>query len=399
MIVIIPIHNQSNNIPYVLSAYLAQSVAPKHIILVLDRCSDQSKERAEVFVSKFDTVGCKLHIVTKAEDRTVGFGAGSTRDYGVRYALDAELEGDFLFSDGDCIPSNDLVRHHTEALQSDLPRVTCGLRYETVPTGIMPDYPLTGDTVMGMHVQTDMRLAAEYCSGMVFGDGYDRVVLNPDVIRNSWVCWSCNLGMNRAAINLCHSINGAMDGDERRVFNSAFDGNWGGEDGFVGASLFHCGGEVVAVSARSWVTHIWHERGHTNMEHMRLVLSKEKRLIDMATDGLVPSDPTIYRSNGVYTFDRLNVEWLDRFNEVIPNKVQSKVLKAFTEQDDILSMVLCLILTGLLIYQGAPPVRTLIEGRQEVDNQIAALKWSIKGLRVGVRSEGYFLPDTLNEGL
>lgn len=398
MIVIIPIHNQRHNLPYVLNAYLAQTNAPKHIVLVLDRCTDDSRESAELMVSKFDTVGCTLHIVDKAADRTVGFGAGSTRDYGIRYALDAGLEGDFLFSDGDCIPSADLVRHHEEALVSDLPRITCGLRYETVPAGQPQDFPLVGDYVCGMPVQTDLRLEADYCRGQVFGTNYDRVVVNPDIIRNSWICWSCNLGMNRAAIELCHTVNGTMDGDERRVFNSAFDGNWGGEDGFVGATVFHCGGEVVAVSSRSWVTHLWHERGHTNMEHMRLVLSKENRLIDMACDNLVPNDPTIYRSSGVYTFDGLGIDWLDKFNSIEPNSVQKKILEAAEGGNELFNLALCLLLTGLLKYQGAPATSSYVADRDVIDSTLQSLKWSIKRLKIGTRSQGYFLPETLTEG-
>lgn len=399
MIVIIPIRNQRTNIPYVLSAYLAQSKAPAHIVLVLDRCTDDSKDVAKAFVSKLDVVGCKLHIVEKPDSKEVGFGAGSTRDYGIRYALSEGLEGDFLFSDGDCIPSHFLVEHHTALISSELPRVVCGLRYETIPSTEDATFPLVGDYVMGMPVQADLRTSADYCAGLVFGENYDRLVLNPDVIRNSWVCWSCNMSLNRAAIDLCYAVNGAMDGDENRVFNSAFDGNWGGEDGFVGATVFHCGGEVVTASSKSWVTHIWHERNHTNIEHMKLVLSKELRLIDMAMDNMVPCDPTVYKSNGVYAFDSLDADWFDKIAEIIPNKVQNKVLAAINRpNDEELTVVICLILTGLLKYQGAQAIQTYIGDRELRNQHIHALKWSIKRLRIGVSSAGYFLADNLTEG-
>lgn len=407
MIVVIPIHNQAKNLTPVLGAYLAQTKAPKNIVLVLDRCTDNSKELAESFISKFEIIGCKLHVIEKIMEGNIGFGAGSTRDFGVRYALDNNLEGDFLFSDGDCIPSPELVAHHEESLVSDLPRITCGLRYETIGGGQEQEFPLVGDYVLGMPVQTDMRLAASYCEGNVFGDGYDRLVMNPDVIKNSWICWSCNLGMNRAAINLCHAVNGRMDGDERRVFNSAFDGNWGGEDGFVGATLFHCGGEVIAASQRSWVTHIWHPRTHTNLSHMNLVLSKEQRLIDLAIDNQVPCDPTVYQSSGPYTFDRLDIDWLDKLVSISPSTVQKRVLAATplatapSKDDsikDVFTAVFCLIMTGLLKYYGALPTRTYIADRESINNQLQALKWQIKFLRIGVNSNGYFLPRTSTEG-
>ena len=388
MIVVIPVHNQAHNMAPVLRAYLAQSKAPKHIVLVLDRCTDNSRDIAEHYISKFDAVGCTLHVIDKGIE-TPGFGAGSTRDAGIRYAIEQGLEGDFLFSDGDCVPSNGLVAHHGELLASELPRITCGLRYETIPQDQVADFPLAGEDMNGMRVQTDLRQHAPYCAGIVFGDNYDRLVIHPEVFKSSWICWSCNLGMNRAAIDLCHSVNGLMEGDEYRVFNSAFDGQWGGEDGFVGLTLFYCGGETVALSPRSWVTHLWHPRSHTNIEHMYVVKAKECALIGMALSGHIPNDPTVYRGMQVLGTSALDLTMLDNTAEVVPSRMQEKLLDTLGVIEPMERDIFCLVTASLPKFVGALPSRSYVGNRDQIEDMVAFLAMNMITREVAVQASGY----------
>ena len=75
----------------------------------------------------------------------------------------------------------------------------------------------------------------------------------------------------------------------RYVFNSQFDGKWGGEDGFVALAIFRSGGNVVMLDPNIHVTHIWHPRGHTNDSHLYVVEAMDIRLrscILMNSDGI-----------------------------------------------------------------------------------------------------------------
>ena len=124
MIVVIPIHNQEANIQRVLDGYMKQSERPKHVVLVFDRCTDASKSIAAAYLMKFKLLDMDLHLVDTAQFVGVnGFGAGRTRDIGVNYAIDKRLGEQFLFTDGDCIPSIDLVAHHAQQLCVSAPRL------------------------------------------------------------------------------------------------------------------------------------------------------------------------------------------------------------------------------------------------------------------------------------
>lgn len=382
MIVVIPIHNQVRNIDLVLQAYLNQTKIPAHLIMVFDRCTDGSYDLACTYRSRFKKAGCWLHLVDATNSPVKGFGAGRTRDVGIQYAMSQRLAGSFLFSDGDCVPSPELVAHHAEILNTQNPRITCGLRYETVPSGQSPEFPIIPNIVVGgMPVQDDLRLNAEWCRNLVFGNGYDRLVINPQVFEKSWICWSCNLGMNQAAINVCQRANGILDGDESRVFNSSFDGRWGGEDGFVGLTMFRTGNEVIALYGRSYVTHLWHPRNHTNQEHLILVAEKDRLLKEYCSDNTIPADATIL--TGLLhppTADALDIGYLETTDVIKPGTLLSKVIDLYRE--DFIYETLALLFSGAIKYSGAVPTRKYTGDRDVLGRKCAWAKGTLPWLQV-----------------
>lgn len=386
MIVVIPIHNQEANIQRVLDGYMKQSLYPKHVVLVFDRCTDASQSIATSYLMKFKILGVDLHLVeTSKFGGATGFGAGRTRDIGVSYAIDRRLGDQFLFTDGDCIPSADLVAHHMSQLCVEQPRITCGQRWETLGPNEPAQYELMKPTAYGELVQGDMRVYASWCRGQVFGFGYDRLVIDPVVFRQSWICWSCNLGMNIAAIKLCWEANGFISGDVKRVFNSAFDGRWGGEDGFVGDILFRHGGEVVALSERSQVTHLWHERKHTNLQHLGLLAELDLRLAQAMHDRSLPCDPVIYSGVDYPVAGSFDSRVYNACSELSLNRLLSKVYNATESIDDYFRVGLGLLNAGVVRFEAGPwPTRQL---DADADKRCTHIVEAVKDVRVGVEGE------------
>lgn len=268
--VIVPVHNQENNMLRVVHGYLKQSLMPTYLVFVLDRCTDSSKQILELFTDEFAGLGTTL-VILETDPNQSGFGAGRTRDHGVEWVLSNTETGCFVFTDGDCIPHPLLVEKHKaaqfiptelEGHESNDAVVVCGARFDR-----MPDNSLVPDP----------RLVSCYNTDMVFLDGFNRYVFNPIVVENSWACWSCNMSLNYSAVLLTRKINKKLTGLER-VFCSVFDGNWGGEDGFVALTLFRTGNHVVMMNPLIYVTHIWHERTRENNSHLYLVDAMDQSL-------------------------------------------------------------------------------------------------------------------------
>jgi hypothetical protein len=324
------------------------------MVLVCDRCTDSSAIIADSYSLAFSAIGCTLHVIDTKDSSLKGFGAGRTRDVGVQYAKRHDLSGPYIFSDGDCVPSPELVAHHKEQLTVNHPRITCGLRYETVPSSETAAFPVLAHTLLGMPVQDDLRLNAAWCKHLVFGSGFDRLVLNPQVFERSWICWSCNLGMNDEAIDVCYNANGILDGDENRIFNSAFDGRWGGEDGFVGLTMFRMGHEVVALHRRSHVTHIWHPRAHTNQEHLILVARKDAVLVARCVDATLNADATTLTGLRRLESGGFDLGFLEMATVIEPNRLLGEVASLYKEP--FVAEAIMLLLAGTVRYKGGLPL-------------------------------------------
>src|SRR5574344_1430306 len=120
-IVIVPSHNQAENIDKIIAGYDKQTVPPDLLIFVLDRCSDNSRE---IFSRKQSKIR-KVCLIKNSGDN---FTAGATRDYGLTYVEENYPEyTNVIFTDGDCVPCEKLVELHLDCLsQSSKPAVSCG---------------------------------------------------------------------------------------------------------------------------------------------------------------------------------------------------------------------------------------------------------------------------------
>ncbi len=298
--VIIPSHNQAKYINEIVSSYEKQITRPDIILFVLDRCTDES---VEVLSNIKSTI--KIEYVIK--DFGKDFDAGSTRDFGLNKVLEYSPEI-VIFTDGDCIPSEYTVNRHVENLsQTKIPSISIGPRKLETQEGL---------------VLEDPRLQERpECS---FSEYNGRLIISSVFSKLSY---SCNLALNIQAIECLKNINKNIS-NSNRIFNPEFDGIWGGEDNFVGESIYLAGGYLLLTSTDAYVTHKWHE---TKMEYTSFEVQKKKIkdlskiLYEKILNGEIVSQYTtvekikdinyygVDRYNNIYTF--LTLE--DRVEEIM----------------------------------------------------------------------------------
>lgn len=184
-----------------------------------------------------------------------GFYAGRNRDAGIRYVLDKYGPCDFVFVDGDCIPSPNLIEHHSEVLAYHTPMITCGYRVN------LKDPP-----------QGDRRFTGPMVGTRLFVAHNDRLIMNINDIKSHNVCWSCNLGINYAAVLRIQEANKTLAPESKtpRVFSEVFDGQWGGEDTLCGVAAFRTScGIAMLDPLRSCVNHIEHPTKHQHLSNLK----------------------------------------------------------------------------------------------------------------------------------
>lgn len=265
-IVIIPSHNQSKNIERIVSGYENQTLKPDLVLFVLDRCSDNSLEILE-------NINTELNLKWLVKETGENFSAGLTRDFGVEWVLENYPEYEMiLFTDGDCVPSEKVVeKHFHNARQSRKAVLSCGMRKMETLSG---------------EILEDERLDKNWVNGYTFTKTNGRLLVSNELTTNSIFTYSCNLAFNKKAIELCRSVNEKLNG-VKRVFNSMFDGAWGGEDNLVSHILFRTGNYILMCDDESWVTHIYHEEyPKTNIEkRKRLVMDLSRKLSILILNG------------------------------------------------------------------------------------------------------------------
>lgn len=207
----------------------------------------------------------KLHVVYPTHN-FVGFSAGANRDAGINY-VESTFQGvahNYVFIDGDCVPSTDFVAHHKELLEAhDVPVITCGSRRNALKQGC---------------VVNDKRLESPLIRPRVFVPGIDRVVFDVRDIRAHNVVWSCNLGINYLAIDNIRKANKCIS-HSNRVFCDVFDGYWGGEDTLLGLAGFHTSTPIVCLDpTRSWITHKEHDISYQGTKNLKRVFEFEKQM-------------------------------------------------------------------------------------------------------------------------
>jgi len=169
-----------------------------------------------------------------------GFNAGANRDVGLCAASEMWPGCDVVFLDGDCIPGPAWANEHISALSVDVHTVSCGARTQ----GARRDPRTTPLEWQGQSFAPSMTDAP-------------RIATLPEIIAHR-ATWSCNLGINRAALERIQAASESLHGC-RRIFSPEFDGRWGGEDTALGIVAHHAGCRVVVLTEASAVEHIPHE--------------------------------------------------------------------------------------------------------------------------------------------
>ena len=246
--------NQERNAKRIAEGYVACTRKPDLCVFVLDRTTDNTQLVLEL---AFHGTGVKF-VVLKAPWNDAIFAAGRPRDWAIDQVRDYLMPSVncFVFLDGDCIPSPELFAEHERVHGMAFP-------YPCLVNGARHDEDVNGKTL------PDPRQA----NPCVMSSGLDVVICTPEnlyVDQTACIpaCWGCNVSLNIAAIETARSINRLLLGDIDRAFASCFDGNWGGEDPFLAATLFRVNCLLVTVDPdRSWVDHIWHDGSHRTNKH------------------------------------------------------------------------------------------------------------------------------------
>lgn len=242
----IPSKNQAKYAAQMADAIGAQSVRPSHTLYMPDRPT--GKELVEIRRILKDT-SIEVYPVSSLPDY-VGrpnmnagadwFLAGHVRNVAISYMIAKDYDA-VVFIDGDCIPEPDLIKSHAELLSAEGPRVSVGQRKEA------------------MFHWKDQR-TQDFSFTKVFNDTPTEVTRESFFV-DSGVVWTCNFGLNRAAVDMLKDMNRTLYGRDE-AFSSDFAGTWGGEDGFIGMECFYGGIPVFAMSncGNDGIRHQYHDR-------------------------------------------------------------------------------------------------------------------------------------------
>jgi len=247
---IIPLYKQSKYLSRILEGIEKQTVKPDLVCLVFDRPKDDADFNAEEIGKIVDNYSIEINVTQIHEHSSyIGnppngkelFLTPLMRNKGISAAL---IEGcdQFIFIDGDCIPQPSLVASHIKKLSANVPVLTVGRRRESK-----------------YRWQDQRENEPNLCHLELFRkDGV--LINNPELLRQSLIVWSCNIGLNLQAVQILRKFNDRYF-NRREVFSSAFNGKWGGEDGFLGIEAWHCKIFITTLGEKgSGVEHIDHPR-------------------------------------------------------------------------------------------------------------------------------------------
>jgi len=243
---IIPIHKQSNNCRKIFDGILGQSIRPDFIYLIIDRATHDEFNQINDLTSMYDLNFKIIRIdiipdfIPRKSDLPV-FMAGYIRNIGIEHALKDDCEI-FIFIDGDCVPQKDLVKYHIQQCDRKIPVISVGRRRESK---------------YGWKDQREVDANLMHLN--LFGNN-GIVINNPELLKQSLVLWSCNVSINKSAIDLLYRFNLKYYA-RVEIFNSLFLGEWGGEDSFLGVTAWHCRIFISTIGALSTgIEHIDHPR-------------------------------------------------------------------------------------------------------------------------------------------
>lgn len=268
------IHNQEKNLAQLLESYSLQSIKPGTFIFVLDRCSDNSESIIREFSNSFNAVIIKN---LNGSD----FMAGYCRD--LAYSKFPNLPAIFL--DGDCIPSPDLFSEFSKEFFRNSNGIVLGSRKLESLTG---------------EIQEDNRVRLPWLKGRIFNE-HNTSISNTFFAKPGMLTWSCCLGITPFAANLISNINKTLTGN-RRLFSSTFDGNYGGEDTFVGMISMLYNIPISSISTNHYVLHKWHESSKKE-EYQHRIDNECEKLKELAVKTNAPGLHNIFIDYSKYVQD------------------------------------------------------------------------------------------------
>ena len=240
------------------AAIHAMSVKPCHVLYMADRPTSKESVEARSIIGD-DTLIEYYPIYQKPDyvgrpKMTYGvdwFLTGHVRNCAVDYIIKHGDIDAVVFIDGDCIPEPDLIKSHMAVLDRKEPKVSVGKRKEA------------------MYNWQDQRDTAESSCG-IFHD-VPTEVLYEAMFVDSGVVWTCNFGMNVAALGYLRQLNATLYGREE-TFSSEFLGTWGGEDGFIGLECYYTGVPVIALeNGNNGIRHKYHLRNEDKYNHTAFI--------------------------------------------------------------------------------------------------------------------------------
>ena len=254
----IPSKNQSQYIGDIIDHIGKMSVKPDHVLYFQDRPSAKELVEGKRLLPTRD--GLIELVVSRSEPEIIGhpqmaygesqFLTGYIREQAIDYMLQNGYDA-VVFIDGDCLPEPELIEAHKAILCKETPVVTVGQRKEF------------------MHEWTDQRLAPD--SKLDIFSDEPREVENEGYFVDSGVVWTCNFGMNRAAVMKLRELNKILYGREE-TFSSDFVGTWGGEDGFIGLECFYTLTPVIALpKGENGIKHQFHLRESAKYQHVAFI--------------------------------------------------------------------------------------------------------------------------------
>lgn len=247
--------NQAASARTIAEAYLKSSRLPDLSIFVLDRCHDDTEAILESVLSQ-----SRLnYVLLKSTWEDSVFAAGRPRDFAINYVGSLGYVPDiFVFLDGDCSPSRDLFKEH-----------------ETAHSVVFPYPCLVNSARMEEDIDGTMLCDPRLKNPYVLCPGKDVVTASDEhlYVGSSMVpsCIGANLSLNAKALELARSSNRSCLG-ESRVFAHVFDGQWGGEDPYLAATLFRLHALLVNIDPlKSHVIHHYHPTTHRTRNHVRIL--------------------------------------------------------------------------------------------------------------------------------
>lgn len=248
---IIPLHDQAIYWEKILRGIKSQTRLPDAIYIVVDRphldripdcvthiCNLNSSISIDVKMLRIDTPP----IIQRNADKL--FLAGYARNIGLQEAIKDGCDC-FVFIDGDCIPQKELIRSHEILCSYDLPVISIGRRRETKYRGLDSREHQPNLTHLNLFGRTGT------------------LINNPDLIKQCLIVWSCNIGLNLKAVSIIQKFNKKYY-EREELFNSDFNGAWGGEDSFLGITAWYCRIFMHTIGEpKSGVEHIDHPRPET----------------------------------------------------------------------------------------------------------------------------------------